>query len=216
MPPMNLRFTVLLALALCSAAQAADKPTIVFKPVATGEEERPVATEIVVGTQGSDYALRVDFDKSPWGDQCKNRCANATIFLDTDNAKGTGLQLDKNAAETGADMAVTIQGIREYKESSADVLLKVKVKQFGDNIKSLDEGETLSELDHRRDPERLYVDGSTVYVLIDATSGTLPSASKMRVIYHPPESKPLTGMSKGLLAGGNSKIEIFKQGKRRR
>ncbi|MHB8873488.1 MAG: hypothetical protein ACYC8T_07355 [Myxococcaceae bacterium] len=198
-----------------SLAAAREKPAISFRPLASGDEERPVATEIVVGPQGSDYAFRVEFDKLPWGDECKNRCANATIFLDTDSNKNTGLQLkDKKAAETGADIAVTVQGAREYKENSADVLLRVRVRQFSDASTSVDEGETMSELDHRSDPERLHVEGRTVYVLIDATNGTLPSGSKMRVIYHPPDVKPLVGAAKGLLASGVAKIEIFKQGKR--
>lgn len=212
---MHLRLYVLAACLCAPFAAAREKPAISFKPLATGDDERPVATEIVVGPQGSDYAFRVEFDKLPWGEDCKNRCANATVFLDTDNNKATGLQLkEKGAAETGADLAVTIQGAREYKEGSADVLLRVKVRQYGDNATDVDQGETMSELDHRRDPERLHVEGTTVYVLIDATSGTLPSGSKLRVVYHPPESKPLVGNAKGLLATGVSKIEIFKQGKR--
>lgn len=212
---MRLRAAVLAALCTATLAAAREKPAISFKPTASGEEERPVATEVVVGPQGSDYAFRVEFDKLPWGEDCKTRCANATVFLDTDNNKSTGLQLsEKGAAETGADLAVTIQGAREYKEGSADVLLRVRVRQFSDSTTSVDDGETMSELDHRRDPERLHVEGTTVYVLIDATNGTLPSGSKMRVIYHPPDAKALVGNAKGLLATGVGKVEIFKQGKR--
>jgi hypothetical protein len=212
---MRLRAAVLAALFAASSAAAREKPAITYKPSASGPEERPVATEVVVGPQGSDYAFRVEFDKLPWGDDCKTRCANATLFLDTDNNKSTGLQLaEKGAAETGADLAVTIQGAREYKEGSADVLLRVRVRQFSDSTTSVDDGETMSELDHRRDPERLHVDGTTVYVLIDATNGTLPSGAKMRVIYHPPDTKALVGNAKGLFAAGVGKVEIFKQGKR--
>ena len=211
---MRLRAVVFATCLAASLAAAREKPAISFKPITTGDEERPVATEVVVGPQGSDYAFRIEFDKLPWGEACKTRCANATIFLDTDSNKATGLQLkEKGAAETGADLAVTIQGAREYKEGSADVLLRVRVRQFSDSTTSIDDGETMSELDHRRDPERLHVDGTTVYVLIDATNGTLPSGSKMRVIYHPADTKPLVGTARGLLATGG-KIEIFKQGKR--
>src|SRR5205823_14550338 len=144
---------------------AKDKPTITFKaPVA--EDERPLASEILVGPEGSDFAFRVDFNKVPWGDTCKNRCANTTIFLDTDNSTATGLQLpDKKAPETGADLSLTIQGAREYKDTSADVLLKVKVREYSDSARTVDDGETLAELDHRRDPERVQVDEKTVYVL---------------------------------------------------
>jgi hypothetical protein len=210
-----MRTLLFAALLLPASALAKDKSVITYKAPG-GEDERPVATEIMVGPQGSDYAFRVDFDKLPWGDECKSRCANATLFLDTDNSTSTGLQLpDKKAAETGADLAITIQGVREYKESSADVLLRVKVRQFADSARSVEEGETLAELDHRRDPERLLVDGKTVYVLVDATNGTLPSGAKVRVVYHPPDSKPLVGQAKGLTAAGSGKVEIFKQGKRK-
>src|SRR5438874_11241750 len=125
----------LFAIAVLFAAAAAlgkDKPTISFKP-ASAEDDRPAATEILVGPQGSDFAFRIDFDKTPWGDECKNRCANATIFLDTDNSAATGLQLpDKKAEESGADLSVTIQGAREYKDQSADVMLRVKVREYSD------------------------------------------------------------------------------------
>ena len=29
------------------------------------------------------YAIKIEFNKEPWGDGCKSRCANATLFLDT-------------------------------------------------------------------------------------------------------------------------------------
>ncbi len=200
---------------IATAAWAKEKPLITYKPTSNDPEDRPVATEIVAGPEGSDYAFRVKFDKTPWGEACKNRCANATIFLDTDNSKSTGLQLSqKSAAETGADLAITIQGVREYREASADTKLRVKVRQYANDATSIDAGEALSELDHRRDPERLQVDGDTVYVLVDATSGTLPSGAKMRVIYHPPDAKPLVAVTRGLLAPGGGKVEIFKGGRR--
>ncbi len=196
------------------AALGREKPTLTYRPPA-GDDERPVATEIVVGPQGSDFAFRVEFDRVPWGEECKNRCANATVFVDTDSNKATGLQLnDKTAAETGADLAVTIQGVREFKDVSADVLLRVRVRVLSDANASADEGEMVGELDHRRDPDRVHVDGKTVYVLVDATTGSLPTGPKMRVIYHPPGAKALVGTIKGQLAMGAGKVEIFKQGKR--
>jgi hypothetical protein len=75
------------------AAAAMEKPCITYKAPAGEEDDRPVATAITVGPQGSDYAFKVDFNKEPWGEACKTRCANATIFLDTDNDKRTGLKL---------------------------------------------------------------------------------------------------------------------------
>src|SRR5687767_10503584 len=89
------------------AAFAKDRASIVYTPPASQGDERPVATSIVVGPQGNDYAFRVDFNGLPWGAECKNRCANATIFLDTDNNTKTGLQLGQSdSAETGADLSV--------------------------------------------------------------------------------------------------------------
>src|SRR5438105_13145660 len=120
------------------AAAAGEKPCIVYKapPPAEDDDDRPVATAITVGPQGSDYAFKVDFNKEPWGEICKTRCANATIFIDTDNNKTTGLKLTKEAPETGADLAVTIQGSREYQDSSAISTLKIKVKQYNEDATS--------------------------------------------------------------------------------
>src|SRR5437868_2157694 len=114
-PAMWLRACLISVLLASGAALAAEKPCIVYKAPPPGEDDRPVATSITVGPQGSDFAFRVDFDKMPWGDACGVRCANTTIFLDTDNDKKTGLKLrDDKAAESGADMSITIQGGREY------------------------------------------------------------------------------------------------------
>ena len=79
-------------LLLANAAFAAEKPCITYKAPPPSEDDRPVATAITVGPQGSDYAFKVDFNRAPWGDECGTRCANTTIFLDTDNDKNTGLK----------------------------------------------------------------------------------------------------------------------------
>jgi hypothetical protein len=199
---------------LLLASLAAEKPTIHYKPPpGEDEDDRPVATEISVAPQGSDIGLRVEFNRAPWGEACKARCANATIFLDTDDNPTTGLQLGKGTPETGADIAVTIQGAREIQEGSAAVVLRVKAKQLPNGSTSVDSGDAFAEMDLRRDPERVQSDGNTVYVLVDATNATLPSGKSMRVVYHPPGAKPLVGKTKGLLAGGSGKIQIFKKGK---
>src|SRR5688572_26362915 len=117
---MTSRCSFLFACLFGAAAAAGEKPCITYKAPPSTEDERPVAVSITVGPQGSDYAFKVDFNKEPWGEACKTRCANATIFLDTDNDKRTGLKLPvsdsaKDAPETGADLAVIIQGAREYK-----------------------------------------------------------------------------------------------------
>jgi hypothetical protein len=200
------------------AAAAGEKPCINYKAPPSTEEDRPVATAITVGPQGSDYAFKVDFNKEPWGETCKTRCAVATIFLDTDNDKKTGLKLPakddgKDAAETGADLAVTIQGLREYKQESSLSTLKIKVKQYSEEATSADQGTDLVEMDSRNDAERLNPVEKTIYLLVDANVGSVPSSAKIRVIYHPPDSKPLIGYAKGLTAPGANRVEIFKDGK---
>jgi hypothetical protein len=203
-----------LVFALAASAALAQKPAITFKPPPPGEDDRPLITEIVAGPQGSDYAFKIEFNKEPWGEGCANRCANATIFLDTDNNKATGLKLkDPKAAETGADLAITIQGLKVYKESSSRPVLKVRVRQYAEDSTEIDQGRELGELDPVQDSERVLAQGTSVYLLIDANIGDLPAAAKARVIYHPPDSKALVGTIQGISASGGSRIELFKDGK---
>lgn len=216
---MPFRRAVFLSTLISCLAAAGEKPCITYKaPPSQDEDDRPVAIAITVGPQGSDYAFKIDFNKEPWGESCKTRCANATVFLDTDNNKSTGLKLPakddgKDAPETGADLAVTVQGLREYKAESSLSTLKVKVKQYAEDATSADQGTDLVEMDVRRDAERLNADGKTIYLLVDANVGSLPSNPKIRVIYHPPDAKPLIGYAKGLNAPGANRVEIFKDGK---
>lgn len=213
LPSFSVRAAFLL-LVVPAVGLGAEKPCITYAAPASSPEDRPVATAITVGPQGSDYAFRIDFNKPPWGDECKNRCANSTIFLDTDNNRSTGLQLaDKKAPQTGADLAITIMGTREYKEASAESNLLVKVKQFPEDATRVDQGRVLVEMDQRQDEERVQAQGESVWVLVDANIGDLPAGPKLRVIYQPPDSKPLVGMAKGLSAPGANRVEIFKQGK---
>jgi len=203
-----------LAVCLAVSVAAAEKPCITFKAPPAAEGDRPVAVAIIVGAQGSDYGFQVDFNRPPWGDECGTRCANATIFLDTDNNKATGLKLkDPKAVETGADLAVTIQGMRTYTEGAAHPGLKVKVTQYTEESTSVDTGKALEELDAQQDGERVNATGTTVYLLVDANTGDLPSGQKVRVIYHPPDARPLVGMAKGLSAPGANRVEIFKDGR---
>lgn len=211
---MSLRGSLFALLLVASGALAREKPTLAYKARPSGGEDRPVITEVVLGPQGSDYAFKIEFDKEPWGETCGARCANATLFLDTDNNKATGLKLkDAKAAETGADLAITIQGVRGLKDGRADSALKVKVVQYAEDATAVEQGAQLVELDQKRDPERMVAQGTSVYLLIDANIGNLPSGAKMRLVYHPPESKPLVGMALGLSAAGAGRIEIFKDGK---
>ena len=117
--------------------------------------DRGEAIEVTVGPQGTDYALQVRFDKIPWGEQCKSRCAATTVLLDTDDSPTTGLQpLDKKATETGADLAVSIEGKREYVDREAQSKLVVKLRQLTSGHRSVEEGDLVLEMDHQRDSER--------------------------------------------------------------
>jgi hypothetical protein len=133
-------------LSIClSAAAWAQKPTIKYTaPV--GEDERPVMTTITVVAQGSDYALKLDFDKPPWGERCGTRCANATVFIDADNNLNTGLKLvNLKAAERGADLAITIFGVKLFKAGVQTPTLKIKVLQYSEDAKAVEEGHLLAE-----------------------------------------------------------------------
>lgn len=206
---MPYRLTLLACLLLPAVAQAG-RPTLRFKPASADPDDRPVAIEVELGTQGSNYALRVTFDKLPWGEACKNRCANATLFIDTDDSRSTGLRpTDAKAPEAGADVAITIQGVREYKELSADLRLRIKVRHYGGNARSPDEGSTLAELDHRRDRDRIRLERTTVLALIDATDTLLPVGPRMRLIYHPPGAEAVVAHAPGMTARGAGTAKIF-------
>ncbi|MFP2930063.1 hypothetical protein ACLESO_33675 [Pyxidicoccus sp. 3LG] len=206
----------LLVCTLLTSTGVAAKEKSTFRYTAPPDGERPVIVDATVGPQGSDFALRLRFDKSPWGEECKNRCANATVLLDTDNSKQSGLRLTQDSPVNGADLAIIVQGVREYaKQEGAqpETWLRVKVRQLGNDARSVDDGELLAELSHKQDAERLHSDETTVYILVDATSATLPSARKARVVYQPPGSKPLQATIGGMIGGGGSKgVRIFKDG----
>lgn len=171
-------------------------------------------TSILVSPQGTDYAFKLEFNKPPWGEDCKTRCANATLFLDTDNNKSTGLKLsDPRAPETGTDIAVTIQGSKALKDGVPTSMLRVKVMQYAEDATSVEEGHTLAELDPVNDSERVLASDTSVYLLIDANMGEQPAGKQLRLIYHPPESKPLVGMAKGLSSPSTGRVELFKDGK---
>jgi len=205
------RSLLTLACTLIASTSAAAPPRSTFRYTAPQDEERPVIVEALIAPQGSDFAMRLRFNKEPWGEQCKNHCANATILLDTDDNPSTGLQLGKKLPETGADMAVIIQGVRDYRGTSSNALLRVKVRQLTGETKDVDGGEALADLTNHQDPERIQLDEATVYLLIDATGPTLPSGRKVRVIYHPPIAKPLQATIAGMLSGGSSSsVRIFR------
>ncbi len=196
------------------AAAPTPKKLLSWSPPPSTDDDRPVVASAMVTAQGSDYVVTLQFDKAPYGDGCKTRCANATLFIDTDNSKDTGLKLaDAKAAETGADISVTIQGVRSLRDETSEPELKVVIKQFNEDATGLDQGNVLAELDARRDRERLTVDGTTVSVLVDANLGNQPAAAKLRAMYHPPDHAAMVGVGPGLAAGGGRKIEVFKGNK---
>ncbi|WNG35248.1 hypothetical protein F0U61_17455 [Archangium violaceum] len=208
--------TPLLPLALtllATSAVAKDRATFRYTPPA--DEERPVVVEGTVGPQGSDFALRLRFDKLPFGQECGTRCANATLLLDTDSSTQSGLKLSDKAPENGADLAIIVQGTRDLSGTKSDGFLRVKVRRLMNEARTVDDGELLTELDNRRDPERIHIEGNTVYLLIDASSD-LPSGRKVRVVYHPPGSKAIQTTIPGMLSGSASsgKVKIFRGGSR--
>jgi hypothetical protein len=135
------------------------------------------------------------------------------VLLDTDASALSGLKLPGKAPENGADLAIIVQGAREYSRDNGEGFLRVKVRRLADGSHSVDDGELISELEHRLDPERIHLEGNTVFLLIDATSN-LPSGRKVRVVYHPPGGKAIEATIPGMLSGSasNGKVMIFRRG----
>ncbi|HEX8818628.1 MAG TPA: hypothetical protein VF794_01780 [Archangium sp.] len=196
---------------LATSALAKDQATFRYTP--PKDAERPMVVEGMAGPQGGDFALRLLFDKLPFGKDCGRSCANVTLLLDTDDNPRSGLRLGSRAAETGADLAILIQGTRDFVGTSGENYLRVKVRRLSDDARSVDDGELLTELDHRRDPERIHIEDKTVFLLIDASSN-LPSGRKVRIIYHPPGSRALQATMAGMLSGSatSGKVMIFRRG----
>jgi hypothetical protein len=197
---------------LATSASAGDQATLRYNPPSS--QERPMVVEGVVGPQGGDFALRLLFSKPPFGKECKSRCANVTLLLDTDANPRSGLKLGGKAPETGADLAIIVQGTRDLSDTSGEHVLRVKVRMLTDEARSVDDGELLAELDHRRDPERVHIEDKTVFLLVDASSINLPSGRKVRVVYHPPGSKAVQVTIPGMLSGSatDGKVMIFRRG----
>ncbi|WNG59597.1 hypothetical protein F0U59_36440 [Archangium gephyra] len=196
---------------LATSAMAKDRAT--FRHTPSADEERPVVVDATVGPQGGDFALRLRFQKPPFGQECGSRCANATVLIDTDSNPRSGLKLSDKAPENGADLAIIVQGTRDMSGASSDNYLRVKVRQLADGARTVEEGELIAELDHRRDSDRVHIEDSTVFLLIDA-SNNVPSGRKARIVYHPPGGKALQATIPGMLSGSanNSKVMIFRRG----
>jgi len=192
-------------LALCavlSPLASAQEGTLAFKP--DPDEERPVVKQASVRPQGSNFALTLQFDKTPWGEECRKRCANATLLLDSDGDARTGLQAGEGKPQTGADLGVTVQGQVDYGGESAAYFVKAKVRQLAEDDKRLDDGDVISDLDHRVDQARLELDGKEIRVLLDASRATLPAGKSCRLIYLAPLAKPVVATCRGMAAGAGS------------
>jgi hypothetical protein len=199
---------------LPSTAFAGDKPCITFKAPPSTEDDRPVIVAVTMAPQGTDYGFKIDFNKAPWGDECRNRCANATVFLDTDDDRQTGLKLeDPQAQQTGADLAIVIQGLRDYRAESSLPTLKVKVRQFNEQSTSSLDGSELLDLEVRRDAERFTAKENSILLLVDTNVGSITWGRRVRAIYIPPESKALVGYGAGKGPSGSGRVEVFKGSK---
>ncbi|MET0402971.1 MAG: hypothetical protein ABW123_11240 [Cystobacter sp.] len=205
------RLLLPLVLALSSTSvEAKDRATFRYTP--PQGDERPVITEAVVGAQGNDFALRLTFNKPPFGAECGTRCASATVLIDTDATASSGMKLSGKEPENGADLAIIVQGTRDLTGVGRDNYLRVKVRRLTNEAHTVDDGELLADLDHRKDPERVHVEGNTVFLLIEA-SAELPSSRKSRVVYHPPGGKAIKASIPGMIgSGGRSKVMIFRRG----
>ncbi len=202
---------------LVLAAGKGPPPTLRYAPPADSEDERPVVTAATLRATGNDFTFQLVFNHEPWGEACKTRCANATFFLDTDGNKTTGLQLGDKSPQTGADVAVIVQGVREYKEVSADTLLRAKVRLLASGTSDVEEGQTLAELDNRRDGDRLKAHDNEVSLRVDATAPEIPVGRTVRVVYQPPGAAPVVASIPGFGGGGGKKgpVQVMR-GKRSR
>ncbi len=208
----SLRSVILFALLAGSAWAKPPKPlqaTLTY-PAPPNPDERPAIKSIFVGPQGGDYVLRLAFNREPWGEACKNKCANATVFLDLDDDKATGLQFDAERPESGADVAVLVQGLRDLSEGRSAPQLKVRIREYGSDRNRIDRFTQLFEFDLKHDGDRLVMDGNTLYLLLGGAE--LPRGKKVRVIYHPPDSRALVGTAAGLDAPKTAQVELMRDG----
>ena len=87
------------------------------------------------------------------------------------------------------------------------------MKQYAEDATSAEQGIELVEMDARSTPSGSTPSRRPSTCSSTRTSARCPSSPKVRVIYHPPEAKPIVGFAKGLNAPGANRVEIFKDGK---
>jgi hypothetical protein len=178
-------------------AAAAATGTLTYKP--TKDDERPMVVKATIHPQGNDFALQLEFNKPPMGPECKNRCANAQLLLDTDDDVTTGMQQGRGKPPTGADLSIAVIGGQDYSDTGkTQNFVQAKVRQLTTDARIPEDGELISSLDTRFERERLEVDGKEVRISIDATSGMLPQGKTCRLLYLPPSSKAIVVKCKGM------------------
>ncbi len=197
-------------------AYAGNAPVLTLAAPPPADADRPVVTQLFVDRKDNDLVFQLDFDREPTGESCKSRCANATLFLDTDKNAKTGVKLeDARAPENGADVSITFQASRDYIENNLVPSLSVLIKSFRGKASAAHLGEKVFSWDSRHDPERVRVQDKSVVLLVDVSSLPVAIAPRMRVVYHPPGSAAVVGDAEGVtLTRGGGKVEVLKKGKR--
>mgnify|MGYP001563561068 CR=1 FL=1 len=201
---------------VASTLFGAEKPSIVHGAAQSSQGERPEIAQVIAGIQGNDLGLILDFNRSPWGSGCEPVCANATIFVDTDDDPSTGLGLELTGApENGADLTLTIQGIEAPQGDRAQrtSTLRIKVTLYSGHEISVDRGSLIAELSAAQDVDRLRTSDRSVFALIDTNIAGLTFAKRMRLIYHPPGVPAIVGYARGFGDRNGKPVELFKDGK---
>lgn len=198
---MHYRQLAVLALSVCaSGALAARAPagTITYKPVKAATEGRPTVVKAALSTRGEDFVLKLDFDKVAYGAECGARCARATFLIDTDADGSTGLQQGTGKPPTGANLSVLVEGLEDFTGGKASPYVKVTLRQYGDEDRTLEDGDLVGTLDHRKDHQRVKLDGKTITVMVDASAESIPAAKTSRLVYLAPGVRPLVAQAAGL------------------
>ena len=209
---------MLLSIALLLAA-VEPKATASVKFKLTGvEDERPLIKEVSVNNEALDVAFHVTFDRAPSGAACENRCANATLFVDTDFDKATGLKLsDPKALENGADVALVFQGRKSSGEGGEAPEFLIRVKKLANEAGGLDDSEVLHEFNVFRDKQRVHVREANVVVMVDTSEKKFPLGRRMRLVYHPPGAAAVEGVVAGpVKAGGARKVQVIDESKKKK
>lgn len=189
---------IFLSLAPAAMAQRGPSGTLTYKPHKLATDGRPTATKIHLGTKGTDFVLTLEYDKAPYGADCKNRCARSTFLIDTDNDLDTGLQQGRGRAVSGADLLVLLEGFEGVADGKPAPFVKVTIKRFSEGDRLLDEADLVTTLDERASPQRLKLDGTKVTVTLDASSEAVPVGKASRIVYLAPGVSPLTAQAVGL------------------